>query len=127
VETVAEKFVALTRRADAELADAGLGRDSALVRNIYDLHVLRAHNEPGAAVTLAKTIMRCGGQSLLSTNSPPIAITRLPRLFGRSRAWPLIPALLDVTSRSGGHGVREVEEFEIALATILALADQLNG
>ena len=36
-ETVAEKFVALTRRAGAELADAGRPRDPTLVRHIYDL------------------------------------------------------------------------------------------
>jgi predicted nucleotidyltransferase component of viral defense system len=46
-ETVAEKFVALTRRTGAELADAGRPRDPTLVRHIYDLHVIRAHYDPG--------------------------------------------------------------------------------
>jgi predicted nucleotidyltransferase component of viral defense system len=41
VETVAEKFVALTRRAGAEFADAGGPRDSTLARHVYDIHVLR--------------------------------------------------------------------------------------
>jgi len=36
-----EKFVALTRRAGAELADAGGPRDPTLVRHIYDLHIMR--------------------------------------------------------------------------------------
>jgi predicted nucleotidyltransferase component of viral defense system len=58
VETVAEKFVALTRRAGAELADVGGPRDSTLVRHVYDLHVLRAHYDPAAVMTLAQTIMR---------------------------------------------------------------------
>ena len=56
-ETVAEKFVALTRRAGAELADAGRPRDPTLVRHIYDLHVIRAHYDPGEAAALARTIM----------------------------------------------------------------------
>jgi predicted nucleotidyltransferase component of viral defense system len=43
IEAVAEKFVALTRRAGAEFADAGGPRDSTLVRHVYDLHVLRKH------------------------------------------------------------------------------------
>jgi hypothetical protein len=53
VETVAEKFVALTRRAGAELADAGGPRDPTLVRHVYDLHVMRAHYDPAEVVALA--------------------------------------------------------------------------
>jgi len=37
VEVIAEKFVALTRRAGAEMADAGGPRDPTLVRHICDL------------------------------------------------------------------------------------------
>lgn len=44
--TAAEKFVSLTRRTAAEIADAGGARDSTLVRHIYDLHVTRAHYDP---------------------------------------------------------------------------------
>jgi len=57
VETIAEKFVALTRRAGAELADAGGPRDSTLVRHVYDLHMTRAHYDPAEVVALARTIM----------------------------------------------------------------------
>jgi hypothetical protein len=42
VETVAEKFVALTRRAGTELADAGGPRDSTLVRHVYGPYAPRA-------------------------------------------------------------------------------------
>ena len=57
IETVAEKFVALTRRAGAELADAGGPRDKTLVRHVYDLHAVRSHYDPVAVIVLAKEIM----------------------------------------------------------------------
>jgi len=61
-ETAAEKFVALTRRAGAELADAGGPRDSTLVRHIYDLHMLREHFDLANVVSLAKEIMVADAQ-----------------------------------------------------------------
>jgi predicted nucleotidyltransferase component of viral defense system len=45
-QTAAEKFVALTRRTAAEIADAGGPRDPTLARHLYDLHVIRTHYEP---------------------------------------------------------------------------------
>ena len=46
VETAAEKFVALTRRAGAEFAAAGGPHDATLVRHVYDLHAIREHYIP---------------------------------------------------------------------------------
>ncbi len=57
VETAAEKFVALPRRAGAEQAEAGGLRDSTLVRHIYDLHVIREHYDAAEVVSLAREIM----------------------------------------------------------------------
>jgi hypothetical protein len=56
-ETIAEKFVALTRRAGAELANAGGPRDKTLVRHVYDLHAVRSQYDPAAVVALAREIM----------------------------------------------------------------------
>lgn len=56
-ETIAEKFVALTRRAGAELANAGGPRDKHLVRHIYDLHEVRQHYDAGVVMKLAREIM----------------------------------------------------------------------
>jgi predicted nucleotidyltransferase component of viral defense system len=56
-ETAAEKLVALTRRAGAELAGLRKMRDPTLVRHIYDLHVIRAHYDAGDVATLARGIM----------------------------------------------------------------------
>src|ERR1035437_569814 len=56
-EAAAEKFVALTRRAGAELADAGGPRDQTLVRHVYDLHMIKAHFDLTEVALLALEIM----------------------------------------------------------------------
>jgi hypothetical protein len=63
VETVAEKLLALTRRAGAELVAAGGPRDPTLVRHVYDLHVIRANYDPAEVVALARTIMLADAKS----------------------------------------------------------------
>jgi hypothetical protein len=57
VETAAEKFVALTRRAGAELAGLQRDCDPTLVRHLYDLHVIRGHYDPAEVAALAREIM----------------------------------------------------------------------
>lgn len=56
-ETAAEKFVALTRRAGAELAGLRDKRDPTLVRHVYDLHIIREHYDAADVSALAKEIM----------------------------------------------------------------------
>ena len=55
-EIVAEKFVALTRRAGSELARGGI-QDTTLARHIYDLHAIRAHYDASEVAALARTVM----------------------------------------------------------------------
>ena len=56
LETAADKFVALTRRAGAELA--GLDEpDPTLVRHLHDLHALREHYDPAEVASLAREVM----------------------------------------------------------------------
>jgi predicted nucleotidyltransferase component of viral defense system len=56
LETAADKFVALTRRAGAELA--GLDEpDPTLVRHLHDLHALREHYDPAEVAGLAREVM----------------------------------------------------------------------
>jgi hypothetical protein len=56
LETAADKFVGLTRRAGAELA--GLDEpDPTLVRHLHDLHALRAHYDPADLAALAREVM----------------------------------------------------------------------
>ncbi len=57
VKSAAEKFVALTRRAGAELAGLRKNRDSTLVRHIYDLHEISGRHEAAEVVALAREVM----------------------------------------------------------------------
>jgi predicted nucleotidyltransferase component of viral defense system len=63
VEAAAEKFVALTRRAGAELAGLGRERDPTLVRHIYDLHVIRAHYDAADVSLLVREIMSADAET----------------------------------------------------------------
>src|SRR3984893_10017114 len=56
LETAADKFVGLTRRAGAELA--GLDEpDPTLVRHLHDLHALPGHYDPASVIALAREVM----------------------------------------------------------------------
>jgi predicted nucleotidyltransferase component of viral defense system len=55
-ETAAEKLVSLTRRTAMDLAGLNRDFDPALVRHIYDLHVLRGHVDRGTVIALARDI-----------------------------------------------------------------------
>lgn len=55
-QTAAEKFIALTRRTAAELADVSRDADPMLVRHLYDLHALRDHVDLVATAALAHSI-----------------------------------------------------------------------
>ena len=57
LETVADKFVALTRRAGAELAGLVAEPDPTLVRHLHDLHALREHYDRAEVAALAREIM----------------------------------------------------------------------
>lgn len=69
-QTAAEKFVALTRRIAAEIAGADGLRDSALVRHLYDLHVIRSHYDMAEVASLAETIMQQDAITFGSQFSP---------------------------------------------------------
>jgi len=58
LETAADKFVALTRRAGAELAGMVATPDPTLVRHLHDLHALREHYDPAEVAALAREIMQ---------------------------------------------------------------------
>jgi hypothetical protein len=57
LETAADKFVALTRRAGAELAGLVAEPDPTLVRHLHDLHALREHYDPAEVAALAREVM----------------------------------------------------------------------
>jgi hypothetical protein len=63
VETAAEKFVALTRRAGTEQTGSDDARDPTIVRHIYDLHVIREHYNPIELIALAQDIMKADAKA----------------------------------------------------------------
>lgn len=125
-ETVAEKFVALTRRAGAEFAQAGGPRDPALVRHVYDLHVMRAHYDAAEVVSLACTIMvadaKAYGHQFPAYRENPIAET-LRAVAGIAND-PDFAKRYAAFRRDMVYG--ESPEFETALVTLTTLAGRLG-
>jgi hypothetical protein len=126
VETVAEKFVALTRRAGAELAEAGGSRDRTLVRHVYDLHIVRSHYDPAEVIALAREIIRADveayGHQFPAYCKNPIAETlrAASGLATDERFATNYAAFL----RDMVYG--EGSDFKTAIATVSALADGLK-
>jgi hypothetical protein len=126
-ETMAEKFVALTRRAGAELADAGGPRDKTLVRHVYDLHAVRPHYDPATVMALAKEIMLADveayGHHFPAYRKDPIAETL--RAVAGIDADDRFAKAYATFLRDLVYG--EASDFKTALATVSVLADGLRG
>lgn len=126
VETVAEKFVALTRRAGAELAEAGGPRDKTLVRHVYDLHVIRSHYDPSEVIALAREIMRADveayGHQFPAYRENPVAETL--RAVAGLTTDDRFASHYAVFLRDMVYG--EIPDYKTALATVSALADGLK-
>lgn len=127
VETAAEKFVALTRRAGAELAGLQRTRDPTLVRHVYDLHAIRAHYDPVEVAALAREVMQADAESrgheFPAYGADPLAETL--------RAVAGIEASADyardyaVLQRDMVYGARA--EFDSAMASVTRLAEALQS
>lgn len=126
-ETVAEKFVALTRRAGAELAEAGGPRDKTLVRHVYDLHAVRAHYDAAEVIALAREIMLADveayGHQFPAYRDNPVAET-LRAVAGLADDERFAAAYATFL-RDMVYG--EAPDFRTALATVAALAESLRG
>lgn len=125
-ETMAEKFVALTRRVGAELTDVTGPRDRTLVRHVYDLHIARSHYDPAQVVALAREIIRADveayGHQFPAYREDPIAETR------RTATWlatdERFAASYTTFLRDMVYG--EAPDYQTAITTVLALADGLH-
>lgn len=126
-EIVAEKFVALTRRAGAEMADTGGRRDRTLVRHIYDLHAVRDQVRPRALRSLILEIMgddvEAYGHQFPAYREDPLAETvRAVEGLASDERY----------ARSYAEFARDMvygrtPEFQKALKTVSALAAALTG
>jgi predicted nucleotidyltransferase component of viral defense system len=126
VETAAEKFVALTRRAGAILASLA-DRDTTLVRHIYDLHMIREHYDATDVIALARDIMPSDadmyGHQFPAYRDDPLAETL--------RAVEGIAASTDFANdyanflRDMVYGV--APDFETAIGTLKTLGRNLSN
>lgn len=125
-ETAAEKFVALTRRAGAEQAGAGGPRDPALVRHIYDLHVIRDEYDPADVIELARSIIvadvEAYGHQFPAYRDDPIGETR--RAVAGLRDDPGYRERYETFRRDMVYG--ETLDFADALASVMKLAEHLG-
>ncbi len=123
-ETAAEKLTALTRRIAMELAGLSRDPDPALVRHIYDLHLMQGHVDPADVAGLARDIAEADAKEF--RNQYPAYAADIP---GETRkalnALQTDPAY---RSRYGDFVIAmaygERPEFDIALATVVALAEK---
>ena len=126
VETAAEKFVALTRRAGAELAAAGGPRDPTLVRHVYDLHMIRAQYDVTEAALLAREIMvsdaAAYGHQFPAYRANPVAETL--RAVAGLVADPGFAARHAAFQRDMVYGDRVA--FDTAIAAVMELATKIE-
>ena len=126
-EMAAEKFVALSRRAGAELADAGGPRDPTLVRHVYDLYMIRAHYDLSEVALLAREIMLADavayGHQFPAYRANPVAETL--RAVAGLAAHPGFATRYAAFQRDMVYG--ESADFSTAVAAVAALAAQLEA
>lgn len=126
-ETIAEKFVALTRRAGAEMATAGSQRDRTLVRHVYDIHVAHSHCDVAEVIALVKEIIpsdvEAYGHKFPAYRENPIAET-IRAVNGLVADAEFASQYADFL-RDMVYG--EAPNFQIAYRTLSALADGLHN
>jgi predicted nucleotidyltransferase component of viral defense system len=125
-ESAAEKFVALTRRAGAELAGLREKRDPTLVRHLYDLHVIREHYDAADVASLAREIMiddaRTYGRDFPAYETDPLTET-LKAIDGIS-ADEGFAKNYATFSRDMVYG--DGPDFKTTVATLNGLGEQLR-
>jgi len=125
-EMIAEKFVALTRRAGAELSNAGGPRDPALIRHVYDLYIAKPHYDLADAAILAREIMladaKAYGHQFPAYRENPVAETL--RAVNGLVTDPGFAGRYSVFLRDMVYG--EHVDFATAITVVVALASQLK-
>jgi Nucleotidyl transferase AbiEii toxin, Type IV TA system len=125
-ESAAEKLVALTRRAGAQLAGLRQQRDPTLVRHVLDLHAICEQYDPGEVAALAREIMVDDAQTYGAD-------------FPAYQADPLTETLKAINGIAADQGFAndyaafrrdmvygEAPDFQTAMATLQLLAQHLQ-
>ncbi len=123
-ETAAEKLVSLTRRTAMDIAGLSRDFDPALVRHIYDLHVLRDYVDRSTVITLARDIAAADAEEF--RNQYPAYHTDIAgetrKALDALRTDPVHRKRYDDFVAGMVYG--EQVEFDTALATVVALAEK---
>ena len=122
-ETAAEKLVSLTRRTAMELAGVSRAHDPALVRHIYDLHMMREHLDMSIVAELVRDIAAADAEEF--GNQHPAYGTDISgetrKALEALRNDPLHRQRYDGFLADMVYG--EKPEFDEALATVITLAE----
>ena len=123
-ETAAEKLVSLTRRTAMDIAGLSRDVDPALVRHIYDLHVLRDHVDRDTVIALARDIAQADAEEF--RNQYPAYHTDIAgetrKALDALRTDPVHRKRYDDFVAGMVYG--EQVEFDTALATVVRLAER---
>jgi predicted nucleotidyltransferase component of viral defense system len=125
-ETAAEKLVALTRRAGAEIAGLRETKDHTLVRHIHDLHAIRGQYDIAAVASLAHEIMMVDAatraKDFPAYETDPLAET-LKAIDGICASADMAAAY-ETFTRDMVYGERS--DFKTAVETLQHLGQQLR-
>jgi predicted nucleotidyltransferase component of viral defense system len=127
VETAAEKFVALTRRAGAELAGLRDKRDPTLVRHVYDLHIIRNEYDAADVAELAREVMSADAH-LRRKDFPAYeadSLAETAKAIEGIAADPEYRTAYAGFCRDMVYG-ENAPDFDTAIATLKGLAQRLN-
>jgi hypothetical protein len=122
-QTAGEKLVSLTRRTAMEMAGASRDPDPALVRHIYDLHMMRALIAPSEVAALARAIAETDAQEFAS-QYPAYAADiagETRKALDALRTDPLHRQRYDRFMADMVYGERP--EFDAAMMTVVELAE----
>lgn len=125
VQTVAEKFVALTRRIAAEVA-AKTAPDPTLIRHLYDVWAVRNHFDHAEAARLIPTLMQSDAEAfsnqIPSYRADPLGATRIA--IDDLQADPAYAQRFAAFQRDMVYGERV--EFFPALAQLKLLLERVD-
>jgi hypothetical protein len=124
-QTAAEKLVALTRRTAMDIAGLSRDFDPALIRHVYDLHMMRGHLDAATVAALARDIAAADAEEF--RNQYPAYAADIAgetrKALHALRADPVHSSRFDDFVFAMVYGERE--EFATAFATVIELAEQM--
>jgi hypothetical protein len=123
-ETAAEKLVSLTRRTAMDLAGLTRDFDPALVRHVYDLHMLQGHVDCGTVIALARDIAQVDADEFRNEYPAYHAdiVAETQKALDALRTDPVHRERYDRFVAAMVYGERV--EFDEALATVVGVAEE---